>query len=251
MHNSLTDHLIAPSDVIYKHLTTLPGFDPEKVSLIPDGVDTTRFSPQVNGAGIRREFNIPADAPLVVMVARLERVKGHDYFFKALKILQDQKSVPNLRALCACDERTPGVFEQTVRQARDMGLSEQLLSFTGMRKDVENIVAAANVIALPSLGSEGSTRVGLEAGASGKAVVASRVGCLPEVILDGQTGLIVPPADETALASALGKLLNDRAQAKKLGAAARKRVEANYDESVMVQRLEEVYRTEVAQKRTR
>lgn len=238
-HNSLTSMVIAPSNVIYEKLRGLPGFDQNRISLIADGVDTKRFSPSTDGATIRAEFKIPADAPLVVMVARLERVKGHEFFFKALAKVA--ASSPNVRAICACDERTPGEFDKTVRLARELGCGENLLAFTGMRGDVEKILAAADMVALPSLGSEGSTRVGLEAGASGKPVVASSVGCLPEVILDGKTGLIVPPGDAEALASALLSLVKDSTRAKSLGAAARARVEEFYDEKRMIERIEKIY----------
>ena len=242
MHNTLTDHLVAPSKVIYDHVSTLPYFDRSRVSLIADGVDTARFSPQNDGAAIREEFKVPTGAPLVVMVARLERVKGHEIFFRALAKLIQQKSIPNLRALCACDERTAGMFDKTVRQARDLGCGEEVLSFTGMRGDVEKILAAADVIALPSLGSEGSSRVALEGGASGKPIVASAVGCLPDVIRDGVTGIIVKPKDPDALAGALKTLLENEALRTKMGRAARERVEKNYDETMMIEQLEKVYR---------
>ncbi|HYG73487.1 MAG TPA: glycosyltransferase family 4 protein [Planctomycetota bacterium] len=253
MHNTLTDHIITPSTVIYDGLRKLPGFDAQKISLIVDGVDTERFKPENDGAAIRAEFNIAPDASLVVMVARLERVKGHEIFFKALAKLVRDNSVPGLRALCACDERTPGMLAKTIEAARAEGLDEKLLQFTGMRGDVENIFAAADVIALPSRGSEGSSRVALEAGASGKPIVATSVGCLPEVIQHGATGMIVkatPPQngsgnlmniDPTEFAAALAGLLKDRAASRQMGEAARKRVKELYDEQKMVERLEAVY----------
>jgi glycosyltransferase involved in cell wall biosynthesis len=240
MHNSLTGRLIVPSRVIYDRMSNLPGFSPGKIVLLPDGVDIERFSPAVDGSTIRAEFNIPFDAPLVAMVARLERVKGHEVFFQALVTLR--KAVPNVRGLCACDERTPGEYDKAVRRARELGLGEELLSFTGMRNDVEKIVAAANVIALPSLGSEGSSRVALEAAASARPIVASSVGCLPEVVVDGKTGLIVPPGDAPALAAGLAGILQAPTLAREMGCAARARAEELYDERKMAEKLEQVYR---------
>ncbi|MCY3023149.1 MAG: glycosyltransferase family 4 protein [Planctomycetota bacterium] len=241
LHNRLTTRVVAPSRVIYEHLRALPGFDPDKTVLLPDGVDITRFSPQADGAAVRREFNIGPDAPLVVMVARLQRVKGHEVFFKALARLLKAQTIPGLRALCACDERTPGEYEQAVRGARELGCPEASLAFTGLRPDVEKVIAAATVIALPSLGSEGSSRVALEAGASGVPIVASAVGCLPEVIQDGTTGIIVPSGDPDALAAGLARILQDRELAVRMGQSARKRIEELYDENLMAQRLEEIY----------
>jgi glycosyltransferase involved in cell wall biosynthesis len=249
MHNQLTQRVITPSRVIYENLRSLPGFDPEKVCLIPDGVDLTRFSPDADGSSIRKEFQIPEGAPLLLMVARLERVKGHEIFFGALAKLAREGKVPGLRALCACDERTPGALDAAIRQAREMGCAAELLAFTGMRPDIERIFAAADVVALPSLGSEGSSRVALESGASGLPVVASSVGCLPEVIEDQITGRIVPPGNPDELAAALLPLLLDRELSKRLGHAARARVEKFYDECKMVESLEKVYSDELAKQK--
>ena len=251
MHNRWTDHVVAPSRTIFEHLCSLPGFNREKVSLIPDGVDIARFSPQVDGTAIRREFNIPESAPLVVMVARLERVKGHEIFFKAVAEMIRSGKVTGLRALCACDERTPGAYEKTIALARELGADAATLTFTGLRADAEKIIAAADVVALPSLGSEGSSRVALETAASGKPLVASSVGCLPEVVENGVTGLIVPPGDPSALAAALQKVLLDPASARTMGAAARKRAETLFDENIMVERLESLYQNEAAKRAAR
>jgi len=240
LHNQLSDCVVAPSHVIYDQLRALPGFDPGKVALIPDAVDTTRFHPQTDGQPVREEFGVPRDAPFVVMVARLEPVKGHEVFLTALAQLA--QTMPDLRALCACDERAPGVLAATVERARAAGLGERTLVFTGLRTDVERVIAAASVIALPSLGSEGSSRVALEAAASGVPVVASAVGCLPEVVEEGVTGMLVPPGDPRALVEALRLLLHDPALARQMGRAARARAETLYHERLMAERLEGLYR---------
>ncbi len=247
LHNRLTDCVITPSRAICDPLRALPGFDAQKVELLPDGVDVARFA-QADGAAVRREFNVAPDAPLIVMVARLEPVKGHLIFFQALKRLRDGGKPAGLRAVCACDERTAGAFDATVREAREMGLGPEMLAFTGLRPDIERVLAAATVVALPSLGSEGSSRVALEAAAAGVPVVASAVGCLPEVIADGATGVLVPCADPAALAVALEKIAADPARAQEMGRAARARAAANYDELRMVERLEELYIREVARR---
>jgi glycosyltransferase involved in cell wall biosynthesis len=244
LHNRLTDHIVTPSRVIYDRLCALRGFRADKVSCIPDGVDIERFAPGHDGAAIRAEFGIAAQLPLVLMVARLEPVKGHAIFFAALAELAKQvreQRLPDFRALCACDERSPGAFAATVAGAKALGLEPPLLQFTGMRKDIEQLYAAADVIVLPSLGSEGSSRVALEAAAAARPVVASSVGCLPEVIQTDRTGIVVPPADPTALAGALAKLLPDRERGRALGRAARLRAEELYDERRMIEKLEAVY----------
>ena len=253
LHNRWTSRVVTPSMVIHDRLCALPGFDRARVRCIPDGVDLERFSASGGGgAAIRAEFGIPPDAPLVLMVARLEPVKGHDVFFAALARLVAEKNLPGLRALCACDERTPGALNSVISRAErlgsswgppwnDLGLRPPLLQFTGMRSDIEKFYAAATVVALPSLGSEGSSRVALEAAAAGVPVVASAVGCLPETIEDGVTGRLVPPGDPAALAAALLELLRDPARCREMGQAARKRAETLYDERRMIEKLEALY----------
>ncbi|HYF47880.1 MAG TPA: glycosyltransferase family 4 protein [Planctomycetota bacterium] len=260
LHNELTDAVIAPSRVIYEHLRALPDFDAEKVVLLPDGVDTQRFHPERRSDAVRAEFGVSPQTPWVVMVARLEKVKGHEIFFRALEqMMKDDHLIraadrsgqmpsvgatplPPFKALCACDERTPGAFDAAVKLAREIGVGEGVLAFTGMRSDIESIVASADVIALPSLGSEGSTRVGLEAGACAVPVVASDAGCLPEVVRTRRTGLIVPKGDERALAGAMAAMISNLERAREMGRAAREHILEHYDERVMVERLEEVYR---------
>jgi glycosyltransferase involved in cell wall biosynthesis len=210
------------------------------VRLIPDGVDLSRFVPSRDNA-VRSEFKVRPEARLIVMVARLEPVKGHNVFFQALKELAQNAQMPPIHALCACDERTAGVYAATVSAARALGLNEETLSFTGLRPDIEKLLAAADVVALPSLGSEGSSRVGLEAAACGVPVVASRVGCLSEVIAEGETGLLTPPGDAHALAEALLALLKDPQRVRLMGEKARRRAEALYDEQLMVENLEQLY----------
>ena len=248
LHNRLTDQVVTPSRVIYDRLCALPGFRADKVSCIPDGVDIERFASTHDGAAVRAEFGV-GQLPLVLMVARLEPVKGHAVFFAALAQLaqrvRDGKA-PDFRALCACDERTPGVFAATVAAAKSLGLDAPLLQFTGMRTDIEQFYAAADAVVLPSLGSEGSSRVALEAAAAARPVVASSVGCLPEVIEAERTGMLVPPGDAGALAGALAALLSDRERCRKLGLAARTRAEALYDERRMIEKLEAVYAAALA-----
>jgi glycosyltransferase involved in cell wall biosynthesis len=251
LHNQLTARVIAPSRVIYEHLTHLPGFDVDRTVLLPDGVDLEKFSPKQRSEKIRAEFGVAENVPWIVMVARLQKVKGHEVFFKALRWMLDQPSVcdnapsGHFRVLCACDERTPGALDATIKLARDYGVPESLLTFTGMRDDIAAIMASADVLVLPSLGSEGSSRVGLEGGASGVPIVASDVGCLPEVIIHRHTGLIVPKNDPHALGQSLLELCQHLDRARLMGQDALAHITAHYDERVMIERLEDVYRSSI------
>lgn len=120
--------------------------------------------------------------------------------------------------------------------------------FTGVRRDVPRLLGAADVFALSSL-SEGVSIAILEAMAAGLPVVATRVGGNPEIVLDGQTGLLVEPGRPDLLAAALEQLLKDPRRAAVLGAAGRRRAEEKFSLRAMVGAYAEMYR-EVALRRT-
>jgi glycosyltransferase involved in cell wall biosynthesis len=123
------------------------------------------------------------------------------------------------------------------RQAAPLG---DAVTFLGMRQDVPEVMAALDVLVVPSL-NEGMGRVALEAGAAGIPVVASRVGGLPDVIDDGETGLLAPPKDARAIADAVLELVRAPERRALMGATARARVVPHFSLENMVLRIEELY----------
>jgi glycosyltransferase involved in cell wall biosynthesis len=124
-------------------------------------------------------------------------------------------------------------------QARRLGLAPHV-RFAGWRDNVAEVLALADVFVLPSE-SEGFGRVLVEAMAMGRPVVATNVGGIPDIVLDGETGLLVEPADPAALASAVGALLDEPARAARLGAAGRARAESTFSLGAHVDAVERVY----------
>jgi len=112
--------------------------------------------------------------------------------------------------------------------------------FTGPRNDVPALMAAMDVLAVPSL-NEGMGRVLLEAGASGTPVVASRAGGIPDIVDDGETGLLVPPRDAHALAEAIIELIATPERRHWMGATARAKIAPQYSLENMVRQIETVY----------
>jgi glycosyltransferase involved in cell wall biosynthesis len=163
-----------------------------------------------------------ADAPVVLEVARLAEVKGQHVLLAALVRL-DASAV-----FAGRDIEAGGGYERRLRdEAECLGVGDRAL-FVGLRDDVPGLLAGCDVFCLPSA-MEGLPLVVLEAMAQGRPVVATSVGGTPELVVDGETGLLVPPGDVDALAEALRRLLADSALARRLGEAGRARVRAEFD----------------------
>ncbi len=187
------------------HAALKEAFPGSEVALVPQGIEGPQEAPAM-----------PA-APIAGMIARFDEVKGHGALIDAVARLKS--AIPGLRARCAGEGRQ---LERLRWQLKPAGL-EGIVEFPGRVADKWAFMAACRVGVVPSLGSEAVSRAALEWMASGRPVIASRVGGLPDIVSDGVTGLLVPPGDSVALASALSSLLLDPAKAAALGAAGRER----------------------------
>jgi len=183
------------------------------VRMVPDGLIALPALPSPPEA--RRTLGLPDDAWIVALPGRLARWKGQDVLVRALPALPGAVAV--LAGGAWRDDPAPTV---ALRQlAADLGVADRV-RLLGVREDMENVLAAADVVVQPSTGREPLGNAALEAAAAGRPVVASAHGGLPEVITDGKTGLLVPPGDPAALAAALRRLHEDPELAAWLGAAA-------------------------------
>ena len=193
------------------------GYRDDAIAVIRNGVDVERFQPRPRDPVLRRNLGVPADAPLVVCVSRLNPLKGVDYLLLAASRLT--RRFPDVRFLVIGDgaERRP--LEDLSRR---LGLDGRVV-FTRMRLDVPEILAQATVSIMPSM-SEALSNTLLESMAAGAPLVATRVGGTSEVIEHGVSGLLVPPCDPHALEQAIARLLSDPDQAALMAATARARV---------------------------
>ncbi|MBI2386993.1 MAG: glycosyltransferase [Elusimicrobia bacterium] len=175
------------------------------------------------------------DAPVAGMVARFDKVKGHEILLDAAARLKG--SVPGLRVRCAGE----GVLLERLRwQLKPAGL-EGVVEFPGRVADKWAFMSACRVGVVPSLGSEAVSRAALEWMSLGRPVVASSVGGLPDIVADGVTGLLVPPGDSRALAEALSSLLLDPAKAEALGRAGRARWESEFGLASFFEATQRIY----------
>jgi glycosyltransferase involved in cell wall biosynthesis len=149
------------------------------------------------------------------------------------------KDFPEVRFLAIVKEDDPN-FPNIEKQVNDLGLKEKFF-FTGFREDLVDLMAACDIGVVSSIGSETNCRVALEWMAMGKPVIGTTIGVIPEVVVDGKTGLIIPPKDPSAIASALKKLIQDRELAMGMGGKGRKLVEELYNESLFTDETLKVY----------
>lgn len=208
------------------------GVPQHKISMIANGVDTTHFTP-----GPERE---PGATPMIWIgtVGRIDRIKNHDGLLDAfallLAVIPMQQA--NLRlAIVGDGPLLPALRERVAREAWG-----HQVWLPGARDDVAQIMRGFSVFVLPSL-SEGTPVTIMEAMATGLPVVASRVGGVPQLVLNGQTGLLSDPADPHSLAGAIGVYIADPALAGRHGAAGRARVQAHFCVDTMVTQYDALY----------
>lgn len=213
------------------------GIDGTRVAIVPSGVETQSFR-DLDRAAARRALALDADARVLVIVASLHGRKGHAVLLEALARLAREGTRP----LCLAAGTGPQGQELQDLATR-LGLGAQV-RWLGQLDDIRPVLAAADVVVMPSL-AEGLGVAAIEAMAAGRPVVASAVGGLPELIDDGEQGLLVAPGDPAALAAALRRCLADDATCARLGAAGRLRAEA-FSTVAMARGTEAVYERALA-----
>lgn len=197
----LVDRIICVSEALKNDVVEECPTAADRTVTIYNGVDTAQFTPSGKRSEVRRACGV-GQGPMLVVIGRLTEQKGHRFLLQALPTLLAQW--PTLRCVCVGE----GELRETLSAlATHLGVA-QACRLTGSREDIPDILAAADVVVLPSL-SEGFPFVLLEALAAGRPVVASRVNGVPELIEDGKTGRLVPPRDAGALSSALHEVLSD------------------------------------------
>jgi glycosyltransferase involved in cell wall biosynthesis len=213
LHPRLVDRYIAVSHDVARRMTDTLRTPAARVRVIHNGIDLAPFLDSGPGrAGARAALGIADGAPCVVTAARLDAQKG------LLHLVEAARAVPGAVFLIAGDGPERAAVEAAARRS---GVEERV-RLLGPRDDVPALLAACDIFVLPSL-FEGAPLAILEAMATARPVVASRIGGVDELVLDGVTGLLVPPADPAALAAAILRLTASPELRVRLGDAARER----------------------------
>lgn len=210
------------------------GYPERSMQVVPNGIHLVANSDNATGRRMLAELGVPADVPVVGEVARLCEVKGQRVLIDALAQLPGVHTV-----LVGDDLEAGGAFRAALeRQAEELGVRDRVV-FTGYRPSGP-ILAGIDIFVLPSF-VEGLPLTVLEAMAHSKPVVASAVGGTPEAVVEGETGLLVPPRDPDRLAGAIRRLVDDPELARRLGAAGRSRVAERFSVEAMTTRVLEIY----------
>lgn len=226
--------IVVISDWVGQFLQRVEQIPADKIVRIHYGLDPTAIRAQRDPQYVRRQLQIPPDAPVIGTIGQLAEQKGQLYLLHAVKHVMPQ--FPALRVVII---GKGALSEDLKRQAKILGI-EQNVIFTGYRTDAIKLLSGFDLFVFPSLW-EGFGLVLLEAMALEKAIVASRVSAIPESVVDGQTGLLVPAQNPDQLAEALARLLKSPELAQHMGRAGYERLTQHFSVPQMVSATETLY----------
>lgn len=226
-----------------KCVHTVFGYDPSRMIVIPNGFDLNLFKPNSDRVAlVRQKFGIPEDIILIGLIGRFNPQKDHRNFIKAAALLQ--KDIPNVQFLFCGDDIT-WKNQKLSKWIKGSELSKNF-HLLGKRDDIPEIMIALDIASSSSLGEAFPLVVG-EAMACGVPCVVTNVG--DSALIVGDTGIVVPPKDPKALADGWERLIEMGAEARrKLGIAARKRIQANYSLAAIARQYEDLYHKLVTEK---
>lgn len=234
-------HLVTVCSAAYGMVLSL-GLGEDQVSLIPNAVDSRRYSPERDGQAFRESIGVPEGAPLVGMVSRLSSEKGPDLFVQAASVVAAAR--PDVHLVLVGDGPMRADLE---RQIEGLNLSSRF-HLAGTVADTSQVYPALDVVCLPSR-MEGIPLTLLEAMASARPVVATSVGGIPELVEMGETGWLVAQGDMKAMAEKTLWLLDNPEQAVAMGRAGRRRVEESFDVRGQLARTAGLFRRLVENRR--
>lgn len=235
--------IVTTGEKLKSDLVATLGCDPARIVSIPTGIDTEVYRPpgppgHAGRAEARRGLGLPVDAFIVGIVATLRSWKGHADLLEAFARLDDPAA---LLLLVGGGPQQ----ENLVRRIAELGLAGRAL-MPGNQSEVLPWLHALDAFALPSYANEGVPQALMQAMLTGLPAVTTDIGGIPEVAIDGETALVVPPRDVAALSAALARLRAEPALRERLGAAARRHVAARHSRALMLERMEDVFREAVA-----
>lgn len=236
---SLFDRVIANSDATAGKFMKFKGSE-KKVITVHNAVDLENFQPGPSSDEIRASLGAGPEDILVCIVGFIHEFKGHKYFIEAAGKLRDNRHLK-----FAIIGNGP-LMDECVSMSREFGL-EGSVRFAGLRNDVPDIMRSMDILALSSI-AEHFGRVLIEAMACGKPVIGTRAGGVPEIIEEGKTGLMVPPKDSDALATAIAALAKDKNMRDSMGAQGAKTAVERFSAQRHAASIQRIYETLLSQR---
>ena len=228
-------HSVACSEAVRTFHIRRRWYPASKIQVIHNSTDISRFNVLTNKIAVRRKLKLPENSVIIGTVASLTEQKGHKYLIEAAKKVTAKEN--NILFVFVGD----GGLRKNLEEIVSSNNLNDSIRFLGLRKDIPEIMSALDLFVLPSLW-EGLPLVVAEAMASGLPVIASNVDGIPEIVIDRETGILVPPRDSNALAVAILDLICAPEKREIMGIAGRKRAEQNFSVEVMVSKYEELYK---------
>jgi len=217
LYRGATTAVVTSSSRVKRWVEERLGVPPGRVHRLVAPVAPEWFEAPPSRSGAFEELGLPSGVPVVINVARLAPVKGHGVLLDAMARVA---SAGSEAALLLVGEPWSGQPEGLENQARELGIADSVF-FAGRRDDVRELVSASAVCVTSSIGSEENSRAVGEYMAAGRPVVATGVGVIPELVVDGETGFVVEPGDPAPMSDAILRLLGDEGLARRMGEAGR------------------------------
>ncbi|MCE5195263.1 MAG: glycosyltransferase family 4 protein [Nitrospiraceae bacterium] len=235
LYNILPDAVITTGEEIRRQMVQNNKFNPLKIVSIPTGINIDRFDPEK----VKPSFNKKNDFS-VGMIGVLRSWKGHRYFLESIPAIL--KAVPNTKFYIAGSGPQLNNIKNLIIT---LSLNDNVIML-GHREDIPEIIASLDIIAHPSYSNEGVPQSILQALSMGKAVIASNIKAINEVIINGETGLSVEPRDPSSLSEAVIKLLNNSELRNRLGQNGIRLVHEKYTDEIMLDKIESLYSSIIA-----
>jgi glycosyltransferase involved in cell wall biosynthesis len=239
LFGKLFNAVITVSEAVEKEVIKQNWFQVDRIFTIYNGVDTKEYKSKDDIVRIKQSIGIGTTHPVVGMIANLRKIKGIRYFIEAASIISKKNSQVQF-LIIGVDMNEPGCTKGEMELfAKDCNVDKNV-RFLGKRTDIPDLISIMDIGVIASL-SEGFSNAIIEYMASSKPVVATDVGGNREAVLQCETGLLVPPADSHALASAILSILEDKEAALRFGIAGRERVEEKFSLDVMLRKYENLF----------
>jgi len=233
MKYSKTDRIIAISEGV-KNALIKSGVGEERIAIVYSGIDLGKFDRKFDLNALRKEYRVIEGKFIVGNIAHLTEHKGHKYLIESAKIVTEQS--PDILFVIVGEGKLKLELKSL---ARKLGVNDKVI-FTGFREDIPELLYTFDIFVLSSY-LEGLCTSLMDAMAMRKAIVATNVGGIPEVVKDSINGILVPPKNPEKLAEAILALRNNEGLRKNMGTAGRSIVEEKFSSSRMVLNIEKVY----------
>lgn len=238
-----TDKIVVLTELEKKDLLRFKVAEAKKICLIPPGLELDNYAKaNIDKVKVREIFHLQPDETVVGMVARLEPIKGPEYFVEAAKEVVGHFN--KTRFIIVGEGSLRQSLEERVKNS---GLKERFI-FTGWCEDIIEVISIFDILVLPSL-NEAVGMVLIEAQSLGVPVIATNVGGIAEIIQDNQTGILVPPRDPQILAGAINSLLVDKQKRLAMSEKAKAWVRDKFKAQDMADRISGLYQELIASKK--